>query len=210
MEAAEELATAQPYGRLAQPMVAVLDEAANVCRWRDLPDLYSHYGSCGIVLMTILQSWSQGEEVWGKAGMNKLWSAANVAIYAGGVKEEDFLERLTKLVGSYDKTTRSVSTRADTSPWRNGAQTSRQLTRERILDVEDLAALPKGRAIVLSSGNRATMVQTLPWTTSARRSVVEASIKAHDPHANATLHDVALGAREVHALEATAVQEVDR
>jgi hypothetical protein len=38
----------------------LLDEAANVCRWRDLPNLYSHYGSRGIVLMTILQSWSQG------------------------------------------------------------------------------------------------------------------------------------------------------
>ncbi|RYZ29220.1 MAG: conjugal transfer protein, partial [Propionibacteriaceae bacterium] len=63
VEAAEELAT---------PMLAVLDEAANVCRWRELPNLYSHYGSRGIVLMTILQSWSQGVGVWGEAGMNKL------------------------------------------------------------------------------------------------------------------------------------------
>lgn len=56
VEAAEDLATTQPYGRLRLPLVAVLDEAANVCRWRDLPDLYSHYGSRGIVLLTILQS----------------------------------------------------------------------------------------------------------------------------------------------------------
>ena len=54
-------------------MVGVLDEAANVCRWRELPNLYSHYGSRGIVLMTILQSWSQGVEVWGRDGMRKLW-----------------------------------------------------------------------------------------------------------------------------------------
>ena len=46
----------------------VLDEAANVCRWRDLPNLYSHYGSRGIILMTILQSWSQGVEVWVSPG----------------------------------------------------------------------------------------------------------------------------------------------
>jgi hypothetical protein len=39
IEAAEELATTQPGGRLATPLLGVLDEAANVCRWRNLPDL---------------------------------------------------------------------------------------------------------------------------------------------------------------------------
>ncbi|WP_405065130.1 TraM recognition domain-containing protein [Kribbella sp. NBC_01510] len=43
-------------------MIGVLDEAANVCRWKDLPDLYSHYGSREIVLTTILQSWAHGSE----------------------------------------------------------------------------------------------------------------------------------------------------
>ena len=41
-------------GGLALPLVAVLDEVANVCRWRELPDLYSHYGSRGIVVLSIL------------------------------------------------------------------------------------------------------------------------------------------------------------
>jgi hypothetical protein len=35
-------------------MTGVPDEAANVCRWRELPNLYSHYGSRGVALMTIL------------------------------------------------------------------------------------------------------------------------------------------------------------
>ncbi|MEK8229329.1 TraG/TraD/VirD4 family protein [Oerskovia sp. M15] len=61
----------------------MLDEAANVCRWRELPNLYSHYGSRGIVLDTVLQSWSQGVEVWGESGMKKLWSASNVKVYGG-------------------------------------------------------------------------------------------------------------------------------
>lgn len=95
VEAAEEYATTQPGGRLQTPMLGVLDEAANVCRWHDLPDLYSHYGSRGIVLMTILQSWSQGGQVWGRDGMRKLWSASNVAVYGGGVKEPGHHTRLT-------------------------------------------------------------------------------------------------------------------
>ena len=85
------------------PLVVVLDEAANVCRWPELPNLYSHYGSRGIVLMTFLQSWSQGVDVWGRDGMRKLWSAATVKVYGGGVADADFLEDLSRLIGDYDE-----------------------------------------------------------------------------------------------------------
>ena len=77
--------TTCPAAGMPSPLVGVLDEAANVCRWKDLPDLYSHFGSRGIVLMTILQSWAQGVECWGERGMEKLWSAANIRVYGGGV-----------------------------------------------------------------------------------------------------------------------------
>ena len=62
-EAAEAFATASPRGRLPVPMGVVLDEAANVCRWRDLPDLFSHYGSRAILLAVYLQSPDQAKEV---------------------------------------------------------------------------------------------------------------------------------------------------
>jgi type IV secretory pathway TraG/TraD family ATPase VirD4 len=175
VEAAEELATTLPGGRLAVPLVGVLDEAANVCRWHDLPDLYSHYGSRGIVLMTLLQSWSQGVDVWGRDGMRKLWSASNIAVYGGGVKEPEFLNELSQLVGDYDK--HSIST----SVGRASRSTSHQLQRERTLDVADLGALPRGRAVVLASGAPATLVETVPWMRGPRADSVRASIAAHDP-----------------------------
>lgn len=50
-------------GRLDPPMVVVLDEAANVCRIGDLPELYSHLGSRGVLPVTILQSYRQGTRV---------------------------------------------------------------------------------------------------------------------------------------------------
>jgi len=62
-----------------------LDEAANVVRWRDLPKLYSHFGSRGIVVMTVLQSWAQGERCWGAGGMKALWGAANVRVREGRI-----------------------------------------------------------------------------------------------------------------------------
>ncbi len=183
VEAAEELAATSPGGRLRTPLLGVLDEAANVCRWRELPNLYSHYGSRGIVLMTILQSWSQGVEVWGEAGMKKLWSAANIKVYGGGVSEAAFLEDLSRIIGDYDRLSSS------TSYGRGQRTVSQQLHRERILDVADLAALPKGRAVVLASGSRPTLIRTQPWMTGPHAAQVRASIAAHDPQAERTIRE---------------------
>lgn len=185
VDAAEELAARSAGGRLATPLLGVLDEAANVCRWRELPNLYSHYGSRGIVLMTILQSWSQGVDVWGESGMRKLWSAANVRVYGGGGTAHDgaFLSDLALMIGDYDKRTTSVSTN------RGRRTVSEQLTRERILDVSDLSALPKGRAVVLASGARPALIRTRPWMTGPYADQIRASIAAHDPEASRTLRE---------------------
>ena len=194
VEAAEELAASSRGGRLGTPLLGVLDEAANVCRWRDLPNLYSHYGSRGIVLMTILQSWSQGVEVWGESGMKKLWSASNVKVYGGGVSEAGFLEDLSRMIGDYDRLSSS------TSHGRGQRTVSQQLHRERILDVADLAALPKGRAVVMASGSRPTLIRTQPWMSGPHAGEVEASIAAHDPQAERTILEAQ---REVAAVEAS-------
>lgn len=196
-EAAEEYAKTQPGGRLAVPMVAVLDEAANVCRWRELPNLYSHYGSRGICVLTILQSWSQGVEVWGRDGMRKLWSAATVKVYGGGVTEVEFLSELSQLIGEYERPTTSTSTS------KQGRSVSRQTTREKVLDVADLGALPKGRAIVLASGSRPTLVRTTPWMTGPHAPAVNASILAHDPAGTHTLADTATEVDRVAQREGT-------
>ena len=72
-------------GRLDPPMLVLLDEAANICRIADLPRLYSHLGSRGIVVLTILQSYAQGVGVWGETGMKALWSAATVKVVGAGM-----------------------------------------------------------------------------------------------------------------------------
>ena len=72
-------------------MVAVLDEAANICPIRELPQLYCHYGSRGIQVLTMLQSYQQGVGVWGNQGMDALWSAATVKLVGAGVDDHPFL-----------------------------------------------------------------------------------------------------------------------
>ncbi len=181
VQAAEDLAARSTGGRLPVPLLGVLDEAANVCRWQELPNLYSHYGSRGIILMTILQGWSQGVDVWGQHGMEKLWNASNIAVYGGGCREQKFLDMLSALIGDYDKRVTAVSTS------RGHRSVNEHLTRERILDVADLQALPKGRAVVFATGTRPTLIATQPWMTSPHAPAVTASIAAHDPEADLTI-----------------------
>lgn len=173
--AAEDYAVAQPGGRLATPMLCVLDEAANVCRWAGLPDLYSHYGSRGIVVSTFLQSWSQGVDVWGESGMKKLFSTANVITYGGNVKEEQFLKMLSELIGQY----RYIS--VATSRQKDSRSTSRQDSTDDILSVADLAALPRGRAVMLGAGTRAVLLRTLPLSERSYAAKAAAAAPAHTP-----------------------------
>lgn len=189
VEAAEEYATTQPHSRLQIPLLAILDEAANVCRWSDLPDLYSHYGSRGILLMTILQSWSQGTQVWGRDGMRKLWSASNVAIYGGGVKEPEFLNELSQMIGDFDRRTTSTTTGPGHRTY------SHSIQREKTLDVAELGALPRGRAIVLASGAPATLVETSPWTKGPHAAQLRASISVLNPRDQRSRGKSAIGQR---------------
>jgi len=176
-EAAERLSERSPLGRLPIPMVLVLDEAANVCRWTELPNLYSHFGSRGIVVLTILQSWAQGVEVWGREGMIKLWAAATVKVVGSGVGGGEFLQELSTLIGDWDAPHTSRTTGRSSGPSYNH---SRQ--RERIMDVADIAALPKGRCIVHAAGTRPALCRTLPWMTGPQAEAVSASIRQYDPN----------------------------
>lgn len=176
IDAAMARSSVSPKGRLPVPLVGALDEAANVVRWRQLPSLYSHFGSRGILLMTVLQSWSQGVEVWGEAGMRKLWSAANVKFYGGGVAVDDgeFLSKMSTAIGDHWALQTSVS-----AGGRRSSNTS--ATERRTYKESDLEAWPRGRGIVRSSGNRAVIVDTVPWFEGPHRAAVEASLAKYEP-----------------------------
>ncbi|NEB01988.1 type IV secretory system conjugative DNA transfer family protein [Streptomyces sp. SID13726] len=144
-------------GRLDPPMLAILDEAANVCRISDLPDLYSHLGSRGIIPITILQSYRQGQKVWGDAGMDAMWSASTVKVIGSGIDDPDFADKLSRLIGDHDVETTSTST-SD-----SGKSTSVSTRQERILPADAIRALPKGTALVFATGLRAAMLDLRPW-----------------------------------------------
>lgn len=184
-EAAEDIAKRRPRGRLAIPMVVVLDEGANVAAGLErLPDLYSHYGSRGIPLMLILQSYKQGESVWGEKGMAKMWSAANVKVYGGGVEDMHFLTDLKTRIGGVPLTQTNVTTGG-----RQGRSMQHSMSTVDIVSEADLAAMPLGRILVLAGGAKPVLAIPRKWDDVGmfdrkRKQLVElarASERSHDP-----------------------------
>ncbi len=144
-------------GRLDPPMVVVLDEAANICRIADLPDLYSHLGSRGITPVTILQSYEQGVTVWGEQGMAALWGAATKKIIGAGVDSPRLARDLATLIGQHDVPVRSIN-------YGEGrASESVSLRRQDILEPAAIRALPPGTALLLATGAKPALIHLTPW-----------------------------------------------
>jgi type IV secretory pathway TraG/TraD family ATPase VirD4 len=144
-------------GRVDPPVRAVLDEAANICPIKNLPDLYSYFGSMSIQVMSFLQSYQQGVAVWGRAGMDKLWSAATVKVIGAGVQDADFCERVSRLLGDHD-----VPTWSD-QRGRGGSSSTLSTRRDRIMSTADVAALPKTSALLIAAGRKPALLRLLPW-----------------------------------------------
>lgn len=174
MTAGHALAAAQG-GRLHRPGVFVLDEAANTCPIPDLPEFYTYFRGLGMLLVTFLQTPSQGRTTWGEQPYATLASAATVWVYAGGVKDVRDLRDLSQLVGQH--TVQEAST--STSRSRNGAgsSTSTQYRDVDTLSVDDLAGLPAGLAVIIPARGRATMGQLRYWFDShpQRKAIKEAA-----------------------------------
>jgi type IV secretory pathway TraG/TraD family ATPase VirD4 len=148
----------QAGGRLDPPMVLVLDEAANICKISDLPDLYSHLGSRGMIPVTILQSYEQGITVWGEQGMAALWGSATKKLIGAGVDSPRLTRDVAVLVGHHDVPVRSVSV--------GDGRASEQISWQRrlILEAADIRSIERGSALLLASGVRPALLDLRPWT----------------------------------------------
>jgi type IV secretory pathway TraG/TraD family ATPase VirD4 len=177
---AATLAAEQAGGRLDPPMVVVLDEAANICRIADLPQLYSHLGSRGVIPVTILQSHAQGVSVWGQTGMQALLGAATVKIVGSGIDDASFAEDLSRLIGDHDVTTVTVNT----GDGRHSR--SRSVRQQRILPAAAIRALPKGQALIWLTGSKVALVHTLPWYTGPQATDISTHIRAAETRLTAT------------------------
>ena len=158
-------------GRLDPPLVVVLDEAANICRIGDLPDLYSYLGSHGICPVTILQSYEQGQTVWGDSGMAALWGAATIKLIGAGVDSPRLSREVSDLVGQHDVPVRSLGLGEA-----RGITENISLRQQPILQAADIRAFEPGTALLLASGIRPARIRLRTWFNGPRRAEIQAHV----------------------------------
>ncbi|MFD3706153.1 type IV secretory system conjugative DNA transfer family protein [Nocardia sp. NPDC058658] len=169
LEAGLATARARVDGRLAVPLLCVLDEAANCARIAELPTYYTYAAGAGIILVTILQVIEQGEDLWGVNGL-KTMRAQSIEIYGGSIAATDYLEHWSAMAGQHDVAERSRTHAV------GGIQRTLSWRAEPILDAAKLAALPKDRALVRLPGHGPVVVRKIPWTESDLAPLVRASL----------------------------------
>lgn len=163
-----------PGGRLPRPYLLVLDDAATAARLPTWPDRLTHYGSRGINVMMMLQSWAQGAAVWGTDGMSKMWNAASVRVYGAGGSEAGMWSDTSLTSGTFEARTTSWSS---SSTHILGPESITHGSRlENILHPSDVANLPRDRMLVQVSGRRPTLARGVSWTEGPYAEEIRASI----------------------------------
>ncbi|NQE85955.1 type IV secretory system conjugative DNA transfer family protein [Nocardia terpenica] len=172
IEAALKSARQRPNGRLRLPLLAVLDEAANCCKLGELPNYYTYAGGHGVILMTFLQVLEQGLELWGEHGLYKMF-AQSIECYGGGIGDTNYLRRWVDLVGNHEVADTQVNT------GRGGTGYTRSWRSEPIMEVADLAALEKNRAVIRIPGNKPTLCRKTFWTDTKFAPVIRRSLELY-------------------------------
>ncbi|WP_250569313.1 type IV secretory system conjugative DNA transfer family protein [Streptomyces sp. CJ_13] len=161
-------------GRLPEPMRAVLDEAANICKIADLPDLYSHLGSRGITPFVILQSYRQGVKAWGEVGMDSLWSAATKKLIGVGIDDAKFAGDVSTLTGAH------YVGRGSYSKSKEGYSRSVSEQREQVLDPAEIRSMRKGTALLMGTGLPVAQIGLRPWYAEKAMAHIGPQMKAEE------------------------------
>ncbi|AOW93229.1 hypothetical protein BFN03_12810 [Rhodococcus sp. WMMA185] len=173
--------TTSSGGRLDTPLVAVLDEATNTVLLKSLPDQYSHFGGRGIIPIAILQSPQQGIRMWGREEFEGMLAGA-VHYYGGNAKERGYLSDLSEQIGRHEV----LSTTRSSGRGGGGGGSSQSWQEKSILTIDDLAALPKDRAIVLFPASRPVLIKKNWWWEADYAEIVRGSIRPHSTDAALT------------------------
>jgi type IV secretion system protein VirD4 len=149
---AKVIAARSPNGRLPIPFGAFLDELANVCPLPEIPSLMSVSGSLNIFMLAVLQNYAQAEERWGQLGVRKLFAAATVKVFLGGISDPDELKAYSLLAGEFDEDVVSVSDDGD----RISVSTS--VRRRAVREPADIRMVPERSGLVIHRRTPAVQV----------------------------------------------------
>jgi type IV secretion system protein VirD4 len=154
---AYELAARQPRGRLHPELGLFLDELANVVPIEELPSLASQGAGRGVVLMSIVQDFSQLRARYGADRANSILNNHGCKMVLPGISDPETSDIISKLVGRGEYTDVQVS--------HNDGRASRSyaLRQDQMASPDALRQLPEGTGVVLYRGKPPTIVRLRPW-----------------------------------------------
>jgi type IV secretion system protein VirD4 len=151
------MAAQQPRGRLQPELGLFLDELANVVPIEELPSLASQGAGRGIVLMSIIQDFSQLRARYGGDRANSILNNHGCKMVLPGISDPETSEVIAKLVGRGEYTDVQVS--------HNDGRASRSYSvrQDQMASPDALRQLPEGMGVVLYRGRPPTIVRLRPW-----------------------------------------------
>ena len=142
------------------PLLAALDEVANIAPIPDLPAMVSEGGGQGLVTLACLQDLSQARARWGQEAASFL-SLFGTTVVLGGIADMATLEALSALGGEVEVASRTVGAAAGPDGRVRPSTTVSGVLRRR-LPVDVIARGQPGRALALDARNRIGWVELTP------------------------------------------------
>jgi type IV secretion system protein VirD4 len=161
------------------PVFFSLDEVANIAPIHDLPALVSEAGGQGLHVMACLQDLSQARTRWGDHAADGFLTLFQTKLVLPGISDPRTLEALSLVLGEIDRPMPSTTTAVSetrTFAWMAPPTTTRShsvgynTVRQRRVPPGEIAAIPKGRGMLISGPNRQRLRLTPyhacePWRT---------------------------------------------
>jgi type IV secretory pathway TraG/TraD family ATPase VirD4 len=151
------MANHMPRGRLEPELGLFLDELANVIPIEDLPSLASQGAGRGVMLMSIVQDFSQLRNRYGADKANSILNNHPAKIVLPGISDPETTEIVAKMVGKGEYTDVQISN--------NDGKTNRSysLRQDQMASPDALRQLQEGTGILLYKGKPPTIVRLRPW-----------------------------------------------
>lgn len=194
LDTALALALASPHGRLAPPLLAVLDELPSTAPLPTLRTRMANERALGLSFIYATQTWRQLASIYGEQEARALLGLTNVLCVFGGSKDHAFNEELSHLTGEV---------RISRPGWQSGPMSPRSIQGADISVVSsnEIRRLNERHALVLAE-NGAPIIAKLHRAIDGKRgeALLKAQAEARDRVAAARCQQVTAEQRQTAAL----------
>ena len=158
---AKKIAKFDPSERIPYPLLLALDELANVCPIEDLAHIASEGAGRGVLLLSILQDYSQLQRIYGENDARTILNNHPAKLALPGITDPQTAELVCKLVGSGPATSISIS--SSSGPSSGGGSTTMSAQDKALITPDKLQQMLDGTAILMHRGLQPAWINQLSF-----------------------------------------------